>query len=132
MKKTVSQDDMSYFGISKVCSWYQCLSRPDVSFERFKNHSFVSDYDSESLYTCLVEIKYHGYLNKQRKSIDKLRKADFKVIPKTLDYDQIHGLKKESRDKLKSYQPVNFGEAKKIAGVNPADLSVLLAYMNRS
>ena len=87
----------------------------------------VAAEDREIATMAAVEIKYEGYLTKQRREIEKLQAYDTKVIPTNLDFDQIHGLRKESREKFKTYRPKTIYEAKKIAGINPADIMILIA-----
>jgi tRNA uridine 5-carboxymethylaminomethyl modification enzyme len=79
-----------------------------------------------------IEIVYEGYLSKQRKEIDKLQKMQNRLIPSGIVYTAIEGLRKESREKLEKFRPVTIGDAKKLAGVNPADVLVLVAHMERN
>ncbi len=72
---------------------------------------------------ALIDIRYEGYINKQHDSILKLKQWYSRVIPESLDFDVITGLKEESRLQLKKYKPKTFFEASRIAGINPADIS---------
>lgn len=76
-----------------------------------------------------VEVKYKGYIDKQLKQIERFRSLESKAIPEEIDYHAISGLRIEARQKLAAQRPENLGQASRIAGVNPADLSVLLIYL---
>ena len=91
----------------------------------------LSHTHKEAAQEALTEIRYAGYIKKQQSSIAKIKKWQQKPIPKTLDPDKIPGLKQESRNKLKEHAPKTFYDASKIAGVNPADINVLLIYLEK-
>mgnify|MGYP000814266645 FL=1 len=76
-----------------------------------------------------INIKYDGYIKRQLKQVEGFKKLETKRLPETLDYDEISGLRIEAKQKLKAYRPVSIGQASRIAGVSPADISVLLVYM---
>ena len=76
-----------------------------------------------------INIKYDGYIKRQLKQVEGFKKLETKRLPETLDYDEISGLRIEAKQKLKAYRPVSVGQASRIAGVSPADISVLLVYM---
>jgi tRNA uridine 5-carboxymethylaminomethyl modification enzyme len=88
--------------------------------------------DSEIRKMAAIEIIYEGYLNKQNKEIEKLNKMMDRIIPDDINYTQIEGLRKESRENLSRIKPTTIGIAKKMAGVNPADILVLIAYLERN
>ena len=76
-----------------------------------------------------INIKYDGYIRRQMKQVEQFRKLESKRLPEYIDYDAISGLRIEAKQKLKAYNPVSIGQASRIAGVSPADISVLLVYM---
>lgn len=76
-----------------------------------------------------INIKYDGYIRRQLKQVEQFKKLETKRLPEDLDYDGISGLRIEAKQKLKEYRPVSIGQASRIAGVSPADISVLLVYM---
>lgn len=76
-----------------------------------------------------INIKYEGYIKRQLKQVEGFKKLEKKRLPDNLDYDKIPSLRIEARQKLKQYRPVSIGQASRIAGVSPADISVLLVYM---
>lgn len=78
-----------------------------------------------------INIKYDGYIKRQIKQVESFKKLENKKLEKDFDYDAVSGLRIEARQKLKLYQPVSIGQASRISGVSPADLSVLLVYMEQ-
>ena len=76
-----------------------------------------------------INIKYDGYIKRQLKQVEGFKKLETKKLPQDMDYDAISGLRIEAKQKLKEYRPVSVGQASRIAGVSPADISVLLVYM---
>ena len=77
-----------------------------------------------------IEIKYAGYIDRQKKQVEKFKTLEKKQIPKDLDYDKVQSLRLEARQKLKEFRPVSIGQASRISGVSPADVSVLLIYLS--
>ena len=78
-----------------------------------------------------VEIKYEGYLKRQQAQINELRRLERKKIPSDIDYNAVTGLREEAREKLAKIRPMSIGQATGISGVNPADVTVLLIYLNK-
>lgn len=78
-----------------------------------------------------IEIKYEGYIERQMRQVNQFKKMEKKVIPKDLNYDDVASLRIEARQKLKAFQPVSVGQASRISGVSPADISVLLIYLEQ-
>ena len=76
-----------------------------------------------------INIKYDGYIRRQMKQVEQFKKMEKKKIPENLDYDQVQSLRIEAKQKLKAYRPMNIGQASRISGVSPADVSVLLVYL---
>ncbi len=76
-----------------------------------------------------INIKYDGYIRRQLKQVESFKKLENKKLPKDIDYDAISGLRIEAKQKLNAYHPISIGQASRIAGVSPADISVLLVYM---
>ena len=76
-----------------------------------------------------IEIKYEGYIQKQRKQVEQMKKLEHKLLPPDLDYKTIRGLRLEAQEKLNKIKPLNIGQASRISGVSPADISVLLIWM---
>ena len=78
-----------------------------------------------------INIKYEGYISRQKKQVEQFRKMENKKIPEDIDYDKVKSLRIEAVQKLKLYRPVSVGQASRISGVSPADISVLLVYMEQ-
>ena len=76
-----------------------------------------------------IELKYEGYIERQLRQVEQYKKMEKKKIPETLDYDDVPSLRIEARQKLKAFRPVSVGQASRISGVSPADISVLLVYL---
>ena len=113
------------------------LSRPDVTLADFEHLKSVAEYLathtlSEEEKTCAeVEVKYAGYIEKERNNADKLNRLESVRIPDNFDYDKIVSLSFEGREKLKKIRPTTLSQASRISGVSPADVSILLIYMGR-
>ena len=88
-------------------------------------------YDYLELEQAEIIIKYDGYIKKARKEADKMRKLENKKIPENINYDDIPNLASEARIKLKEVRPLSLGQALRISGVNPSDISILTVYMKR-
>lgn len=91
--------------------------------EKFK---IFEGYDEDIIQEINTEIKYEGYLKKQREVIDRNRRLEYKELPKDLDYSQIKGLRIEAVQKLSEVRPLTIGQASRISGVSPADINVLI------
>ena len=77
-----------------------------------------------------IELKYDGYIKRQRSQVEHFKKLEKKRIPVDIDYNDVHNLRKEARQKLNEIRPENIGQASRISGVSPADISVLLVYLS--
>ena len=78
-----------------------------------------------------IQIKYEGYINRQQKQVDQFKKLEKKQIPESIDYDNVYSLRTEAKQKLKQVRPSSVGQASRISGVSPADISVLLVYLEQ-
>ena len=78
-----------------------------------------------------IEIKYEGYIKLQLEQIEKFKNLESKVIPENIDYDDVKGIRIEARQKLKKFKPSSIGQASRISGISPADISVLLIYLKK-
>ena len=76
-----------------------------------------------------IQIKYEGYIKKQFMEVEEIKRLEMKVLPENMDYSAIEGLRLEAREKLKRVMPANIGQASRISGVNPADISTLLIWL---
>ena len=76
-----------------------------------------------------ISLKYEGYLKRQLKQVEEFTRLEERSLPADIDYDDVTGLRLEAREKLKKIRPENFGQAGRISGVSPADISVLMIYV---
>jgi len=108
------------------------LRRPEVSYNNIEAISpapvLLTDEVKEQV---LISIKYSGYIEKQLLQVDKLKKLESKKIPDWVDYRKIGSLSLEAKEKLNKIMPLNIGQASRISGVSPADISILLIYIEQ-
>jgi tRNA uridine 5-carboxymethylaminomethyl modification enzyme len=108
------------------------LRRPEVSYEGLAPiDSERPMLDQSVRETAEIEIKYEGYLRRQRKEVERQRKLEEYKLPADIDYKAIRGLRLEASQKLDAIRPASIGQASRISGVNPADISVLLIYLGK-
>jgi len=108
------------------------IRRPEISISHLvRLLPELESYDSEVLEEAEIETKYAGYIEKQWVEIEKFSKLEARGLPEKLNYDDIRGLSTEGRQRLKEVSPMNLGQASRITGVSPADLSVLLVYLEQ-
>ncbi|EOS70227.1 tRNA uridine 5-carboxymethylaminomethyl modification enzyme MnmG [Lachnospiraceae bacterium MD308] len=110
------------------------IRRPELSYELLKSidihrPAFPVELEEEVIEQVNIAIKYDGYIKRQKKQVEQFKKLENKKIPKNIDYDKIKSLRIEAQQKLKEYQPISIGQASRISGVSPADISVLLVYL---
>ena len=139
-KKTVSNDVQNQFlkelGSSeseKNLTFAEMLRRPEIHYadtERIDDESRPSLTRNER-YEIEVRIKYDGYIQKQITQVEKMKKLENKLLRENMKYDEIGGLRLEARQKLSQIKPVNLGQASRISGVSPADINVLLIYLEK-
>ena len=116
---------------------FKVFSRPQITMEDVKNFSgveeFISenDLDEEMIEQTEIQVKYSGYIEKEKNNADKLNRLENIRIPQNFDYSQIKSMSYEAREKLRKVQPATVSQASRISGVNPNDISVLLVYMGR-
>ena len=109
----------------------ELIRRPELSYEAIAS----LDKERQELPWDVKEqvdinIKYDGYIRRQLKQVEQFKKLEARKIPEDLDYEQIGSLRIEARQKLEAYRPISIGQASRIAGVSPADISVLLVYLS--
>ncbi len=115
---------------------YQVLVRPGMTLTHMRKHvehldRFLNQFDDETLEAAEIEIKYAGYIQKEKERAGRIRRLEHIRIPENVDYFNIKGLSYEAREKLSKFRPATLGEAGRISGVSPADLSVLMIYFGR-
>jgi tRNA uridine 5-carboxymethylaminomethyl modification enzyme len=116
---------------------FKVFSRPRVTMDHMLQLNEVSTFvadnnlDREILEQAEIQVKYSGYIAKEKNNADKLQRLENIKIPKGFDYSKLKSLSYEAREKLKAIQPVTISQASRISGVSPSDISVLLVYMGR-
>ena len=88
------------------------------------------EYSKDVIETAEITVKYEGYLKQGLELIERAKRMEERALPATLDYLSIEGLRLEAREKLDRIRPLNLGQASRISGVNPADISVLMVYLS--
>ena len=111
-------------------SLYDLLKRPEIKVNDLLRY-LNNEYDEDVLYQVMVKAKYEGYINKELEEAARMKKYEDKKIPKDVDYDSMHNLASEAKQKLKEVEPETIGQAMRISGVNPADISILTMYLKR-
>jgi tRNA uridine 5-carboxymethylaminomethyl modification enzyme len=105
------------------------LRRPEVNYDQLPSR--ISDLSADVIAEVQTVVKYAGYVERQKVEVRKAVELEGKGIPDWLDYDRVRGLKIEARLKLKEIRPTTIGQASRIPGVTPADLTLLSVWMKR-
>ena len=108
----------------------ELLKRPDVLISDIYALDGTQNVPDHIARRVCTEIKYEGYIRKQLAEIERFRALEEKLIPSWLDYNDIRGIRIEAKQKLIKQQPRSIGQASRISGVSPADISVLLIYLS--
>ena len=111
-------------------SLYELLKRPEITLEHI-NHFIEIPFDAEVSEEVEINIKYEGYIKKAKKDAEKMLQLEEKIIPKDINYEEIPNLASEARQKLLEINPTTLGQASRISGVNPSDISILMVYLRR-
>ncbi len=110
----------------------ELLCRPELDYEMLApldpNRPVLS---KDVIEQVVINIKYEGYIERQLQQVHKFKKTEKKLIPADIDYDDVKSLRIEARQKLKEFRPLNVGQASRLSGVTPADVSVLLIYLSQ-
>ena len=123
--------------ISQGDKMFKVFSRPQIDLEDIMKFDKVKEYvqenelDQEILEQAEIQVKYSGYIEKERNNADKLTRLEDVKIPENFDYDKIKSMSIEAKQKLSKIRPVTISQASRISGVSPSDISVLLIYMGR-
>ena len=123
--------------ISKKTRIEKILSRPNIKFKHIEKSLVISEFlknrsiDIESIEQAEIQIKYSGYLKKEQENVEKFNRLEKINIPEKFDFDKIKSISSEGREKLKKIQPLTIGQASRISGVSPSDISVLMVFIGR-
>ena len=123
-------EEMGASPLSRTMPLYEFLKRTEVNYTVLdKLEKGNKELSSQVIEQCEITVKYEGYIKKQLDQVESFKKLEKKKLPETLDYETISGLRIEARQKLNEIKPFNIGQASRISGVSPSDISVLLIYM---
>jgi tRNA uridine 5-carboxymethylaminomethyl modification enzyme len=123
-------------GIREKSSYYSILKRPEIQLDDIKNLSneiktHLASYDDEVLEQAVIHVKYESYIEKELLMAEKMAKLENLNIVSNIDYDKLTSISIEARQKLKKIKPQTLGQASRISGVSPADISVLMVHLGR-
>ncbi|MCD5413571.1 MAG: tRNA uridine-5-carboxymethylaminomethyl(34) synthesis enzyme MnmG [Clostridiales bacterium] len=112
---------------------YELLKRPEINYENIREIDTARPKEllRDTIKQCEITIKYEGYIQKQLRQIKQFKKMENNKIPEGIEYSKIAGLRIEARQKLEEIRPLSIGQASRISGVSPADISVLLVYLEQ-
>lgn len=111
---------------------YDLLKRPEVTYDFISQVIETNEALNEEMRDQVgIQVKYEGYIKKASDQVERMNKMEDKKVPENIDYDQINGLASEAKEKLKKIRPLSVGQASRISGVNPADVSILLIYIEQ-
>lgn len=116
--------------------YFNILSRPDVSINGIASYdaslkNVIGDLDEETIEQAEILMKYEGYIEREKENAEKLKRLEDLKLRPDFNYDSILSLGAEAKEKLKKFRPASIGQASRISGINPADISVLLVHMGR-
>lgn len=118
--------------LNKGVKLIELIKRPQLSYEDLSPFDMDRpDLPYEIFEQVEIELKYDGYIKRQQAQINEMRRLEVKKLPASLDYNAIEGLRLEAREKLSKIRPHNVGQASRISGVSPSDISVLLIYLSK-
>jgi len=110
---------------------YELLRRPEVTYDLLQPHFSLPEIPSAVKEQVEISIKYEGYIKKQVEQVERTARLEAKKLPADLDYAKISGLSLEARQKLAKIRPLSVGQASRISGVSPADISILMVYLEQ-
>lgn len=117
--------------IRNATSFYELLRRPDVTYSRLQTVFSLPELEPEVRQQVEISIAYEGYIKKQQEQVEHMEKLEEKLLPEDMDYQQVPSLRDEGREKLAKIRPRSVGQASRISGVSPADISVLLVWLEQ-
>ncbi|HZG83224.1 MAG TPA: tRNA uridine-5-carboxymethylaminomethyl(34) synthesis enzyme MnmG [Brevibacillus sp.] len=118
--------------LTEVIELAQLLRRPELNYQHIiKMAPAPIELPEEVMEQVEIQIKYDGYIRKSLQQVERMKKMEERRIPEDIDFHKITGMAKESRDNMSRIRPLNIGQAARISGVNPADISVLMIYLEQ-
>lgn len=111
----------------------ELLKRPQITYDDLKNvDKGRPNLEKNILEQVEIEVKYEGYIKRQKSQIEDMRRLEVRKLPHDINYNDLKGLRLEAKEKLNKIRPINIGQASRISGVSPADISVLLIYLSQN
>jgi tRNA uridine 5-carboxymethylaminomethyl modification enzyme len=115
---------------------FQLITRPQISFEDLRKadsifNTILNAYDQETIEQAEIKVKYESYFEKELEIVDKMKRMEDRVINAEFNYRELVSLSKEAREKLMKIKPRTLGQASRISGVSPSDISVLMVHMSK-
>ena len=107
------------------------LKRDGVTYDRLAQLVELPQLAEDVQKQVEISIVYEGYIKKQLEQVERMEKLEVKLLPADIDYDKVSSLRDEAREKLSKIRPISIGQASRISGVSPADISVLLVYLEQ-
>jgi len=118
--------------LTEVIDLAQLLRRPEITYQHIHEIAPAPEPVPDDVAEQVeIQIKYDGYIRKSLQQVERMKKVEERRIPADIDYHQISGMSKEAREKMSKIRPLNIGQASRISGVNPADISVLMVYLEQ-
>ena len=138
-KRTInpSQENLKFLNdndieeIKNSTSLYDLLKRPDIDYNKLKGLFDLPEIDEEVKQQVEITITYEGYIKKQLEQVEKMKRLEEKLIPDDIDYYDVSNLRDEAKEKLADIRPLSIGQASRISGVSPADISVLMIFVEK-
>ncbi len=125
-------DKLSTSRINDGITLYDLIKRPEIKIKQLIDLGKIPNiYTDEVIEQVEIGIKYEGYITKEEKEIEKMKELEDFKIPENIDYDSVINLASEAREKLKKIMPISLGQASRISGVNPSDITMLLIYLKK-
>jgi len=123
-------------GISQNVKLFALITRPQISFEDLRKadsnfNTILNSYDQETVEQSQIKVKYESYFEKELEIVDKMKRMEDQIINPEFNYRELVSLSKEAREKLMKIKPRTLGQASRISGVSPSDISVLMVHMSR-
>ena len=116
--------------IKDPISLFDLLKRPEIKIKHVSKLINLTE-KKDILEQVEINIKYEGYINKAQKEVRQMLKYENLIIPDNIDYDKMHNLASEAKQKLKAIMPTSLGQAMRISGVNPSDITILMIYLKK-
>ncbi|MFN2363188.1 MAG: tRNA uridine-5-carboxymethylaminomethyl(34) synthesis enzyme MnmG, partial [Halarsenatibacteraceae bacterium] len=125
-------EEVSSGNLSQPASLEKILRRPAIEYKDLNRLvDNLPEYPSEITEQIEIAVKYEGYIERQLKQVKQFEKLENKLLPEELDYQELDNLRQEAREKLNKVKPRSVGQASRIAGVSPADIQVLMIYLEK-